>query len=111
MHLSLEDGTEFSWPNDTTLDHWLRTLSPGGPNSFAIFNFSEGDFIQTACEAGRYVLERRTVEPAHHYRGVRRDGSDLFDIEEVVIAFTSFTHEVADLPFLVWHNIDHEVGL
>ena len=113
MELELEDGQVFVSPNRATLEGWLQRLSPDGDNTFAILTASNGDFIQTACEGDAFVLEKRTQDPQHHYRGVRHEGKAAhFTAAETAVAFHAFAYENPPTPdFLLWQNIDEEVGL
>lgn len=112
MEFELEDGQVFVTPNRATLDHWLRRLAPGSGNTFAILTMANGDYIQTACDDKRFIIECRRQDPLHHYSGINADGSTTFDIAAVVEAFVAFGWSHPDTPaFLNWQNIDAQVGL
>lgn len=117
MEFSLENGLVWERPSQEILETALRTLAPGSDNTFAVFDlygsFSP-EFIQAACEADGFIIERREQEPAHHFRAIRVGtvGDRIFSVEEVITAFHNFAYADARTPaFIRWENMDGEVGL
>ncbi|WP_073975630.1 hypothetical protein [Erythrobacter donghaensis] len=117
MEFSVENGFVWNRPDRETLSAGLRTLAPGSDNTFAIFDLyglASPEFIQTACDADGFIIERREQEPAHHFRAIRAGtvGDRVFSVEEVITAFHDFAYGDDRTPaFIRWENMDSEVGL
>ncbi len=118
MEFSFENGLVWNRPDRDTLDRALKTLSPESDNTFAIFDLyglaSRPGFIQAACQAGGFIIERREMEPAHHFRAIKAgtESDSVFSVEEVITAFYEFAYSPERAPaFIRWENMDSEVGL
>ena len=117
MEFSLQNGLVWERPSREVLETALRTLAPGSDNTFAVFDLYGSvspEFIQTACEADGFIIERREQEPAHHFRAIRLGtvGDRIFSVEEVIAAFHDFAYADDRTPaFIRWENMDSEVGL
>lgn len=117
MEFSLENGLVWERPSREVLETALRTLAPDSDNTFAVFDLyglASPEFIQTACEADGFIIERREQEPAHHFRAIRVGtvGDRIFSVAEVTTAFHDFAYADDRTPaFIRWENMDSEVGL
>lgn len=117
MELFLENGLTWNRPDRETLARALRSLARESGNGFAIFDLhglANPEYIQTMCEGGGFIIERREHDPVHHFRAVRAGtaGDQLFSVEEVITAFHDFAYSQERFPaFLRWENMDEELGL
>jgi hypothetical protein len=126
MILTMEYAQPVTNATAKDVERALRKLKLTGRHEFAVLEDDHGNYVQVAGGGAACMIERRSVQPFHHYRAfqdrqnkafpdgtkLRFAGSEVpmmsnewFTIDQVVEVFLAF-HAGAQLPdWIRWRDI------